>query len=82
MSGEALLLKPPFLGVISEEFLKGLRNLMRFNGEGADGELLKEVNISLLLTGHNVMHEHGTAGCDRLVNGGASSFANDEVMSA
>lgn len=71
---------PPEFSIISEEIAESIRDDTGIGGKGSDLISLKELNVPFLLSGNNVMNEHGALGGDGFVDGGAASLSDDEVM--
>lgn len=82
MFGEAAFLLSPEGGVVGEEVAEGGGEGVGIFGEGAAADELEEVEVSFFLSGDEVVDEHGAAGGEGFVDGGAAGFADDEVVAA
>lgn len=73
------MLAPKF-AVVGEEIAQGFGNGGGIGGEGADLVALEEFDVSFLLSGDDMVDEHGALGGDGFVHCGSSGFANDKVV--
>lgn len=67
-------------GVIGEEVVEGGSEFGFAVGEAASISFAEEFEVSLFLTGDEVMDEHGSAGGEGFVDGSSSGFSDDEVV--
>ncbi len=72
----------PFARVVVEQVGDGCGEVAGGLGKISGTELLEEFEVSLFLAGDEVVDEHGAAGGDCFVDGGAAGFADDEMVLA
>ena len=52
------------------------------DGDGAAVRFDEKPRVAFFLAGDDVIHDHGTAGGDRFLHGGAAGFADEEMAGA
>src|SRR5688572_24877404 len=80
VAGEGVLHGAPAGGLVGEEAADAVGQCLGGFRKLAAADDCGELEMSLLLTGNEVMDEHRATGGDGFVGGGPASLADDEMM--